>query len=49
VFKDLLNTTNFQKSLFIMVAGIIGVFLVLIIFYVLIKVIARLFPEKKNK
>lgn len=42
----LINATDFQKSLFITAAGLLGVFAVLIVFFVLIKVIAKLFPDK---
>jgi len=46
MIENFVNASNFEKSLFIMVAGVAGVFFVLILFYLLIKVITRLFPEK---
>lgn len=44
--ENLINATTLEKGLFIMAAGVTGVFVVLILFYLLIKVITRLFPEK---
>ena len=46
MLESLINATPIQKGLFLMAAGIAGVFAVLIIFYVLIKVLQRVFPEK---
>jgi len=40
------NGTNLDKSLFLMLVGMAGVFAVLILFFVLIKVLIKLFPEK---
>lgn len=42
------NGTTLDKSLFLMLAGMAGVFSVLIIFFVLIKVLIKLFPEEGN-
>lgn len=40
------NGTTLDKSLFLMLAGMAGVFSVLIIFFVLIKVLIKLFLKK---
>jgi len=43
---SILGATDLQKGLFVMIAGVAGVFIVLILFYFLIRVITRLFPSK---
>lgn len=40
------NGTPFEKGVAVMLGGMLGVFIVLIIFYFLIKLITRLFPYK---
>ncbi|MFA6308653.1 MAG: OadG family protein [Clostridia bacterium] len=40
------NQSTFIKGLFVMAIGIAGVFLVLIIFYFLIKILTKIFPSK---
>lgn len=45
---SMLGATNLQKGLFVMAAGVAGVFVVLILFYLLIRVITKLYPEKKQ-
>lgn len=40
--------SNIMKSLFLMGIGVMGVFSVLILFFVLIKVLVKLFPEKSE-
>ena len=42
----LIGASNIEKGLFIMAVGIAAVFLVLIVFFVLIKALVRIFPEK---
>ncbi|HOJ11046.1 MAG TPA: hypothetical protein PK733_10695 [Clostridiales bacterium] len=49
MFEYLINGTNLQKALFVMLAGILGVFAVLILFFILIIVLVRVFPEKEEK
>lgn len=44
-FKE---ASNIEKGLFIMGVGIAGVFLVLIVFYLLIKLLGKAFPNKGN-
>lgn len=44
---NIINAPIMQKGLFIMLAGIVGVFTVLLIFYLLIKAISILFPYKE--
>lgn len=43
-----LNGSNMTKALFLMGAGIGGVFLVLVLFYLLIRLLLKLFPEREN-
>ena len=43
-----ISASNMQKGLFVMLVGILGVFLVLVIFFFLIKVLQKVFPFKKE-
>ncbi|MGI6776829.1 MAG: OadG-related small transporter subunit [Acetivibrionales bacterium] len=49
MLENFVNGTTFQKGIFVMIFGIIGVFIVLILFFLMIKVITRLFPYKDNE
>ncbi len=40
------NASNMEKGLYVMVVGLIGVFSVLILFFLLIKVLEKLFPQE---
>jgi len=46
--QKLIDGTPMQKGIFVMVGGMLGVFLLLILFYLLIKTILRLFPYKQE-
>lgn len=46
MIENLINSTNITKALFVMGAGIGGVFIVLILFFFMIKLLARIFPDK---
>lgn len=46
MLESIINSSNIMKSLFLMGVGVAGVFFVLILFFVLIKVLIKLFPEK---
>ncbi|NSW91936.1 MAG: OadG family protein [Firmicutes bacterium] len=46
MFEYFVNGTNLQKSLFLMIIGMAGVFAVLILIFVLIKLLIKMFPEK---
>ncbi|MCX7710460.1 MAG: OadG family protein [Clostridia bacterium] len=48
MFENLTAMTNIQKGFFLMGVGIAGVFLVLIVFFFLIKLLTKVFPEKDN-
>jgi len=48
MFSNLAGSSTLTKSLFLMLVGLAGVFSVLILFYILIKVLLKLFPEKGN-
>lgn len=44
--NHLINGTNMQKGVVVTIGGILGVFLVLILFYITIRIMNRLFPYK---
>lgn len=44
---NLLGASDLQKGLLVMATGISGVFIVLILFYFMIKILIKLFPYKK--
>jgi len=46
MFDSLINSSSLTKSLFLLGVGVAGVFFVLILFYILIKVLIKLFPQK---
>lgn len=47
--ENLMNGNNFEKGILVMLAGMLGVFIVLIIFYFLIRLLVRLFPYKHEE
>lgn len=49
MLENLVNASNIEKGLFIMLVGILGVFLVLIVFFFMIKLLQKLFPEKNGQ
>ncbi len=49
MFESLINGSDLQKGLFVSVVGIMGVFLVLILFYLFIKVLSKMFPYKPEE
>lgn len=46
---NLVNGTKMEKGIVVMFGGMLGVFLVLIVFYFLIKLITKLFPYKSEE
>lgn len=42
--EKLMNGSNIEKGILVMLGGMLGVFIVLIIFYFLIKVLTKVFP-----
>ncbi|HHV97147.1 MAG TPA: hypothetical protein GXX37_11875 [Clostridiaceae bacterium] len=48
MFGNLVGSSTLSKSLFLLVVGLAGVFSVLILFYILIRVLLKAFPEKGN-
>lgn len=46
--ETLQKAAPLHQGLFIMAAGVGGVFLVLILFFILIKVITKFFPEENS-
>jgi hypothetical protein len=49
MFESIINATNLQKGFFVMATGIVGVFIVLVLFFFLIKCLQLLFPAKDNE
>ncbi len=49
MLDSLINGSDMQKGLFVSVVGILGVFLVLILFYLFIRLLNKLFPYKTEK
>lgn len=44
--NSLISGTNMQKGVVVTIGGMLGVFAVLILFYITIRVMTRLFPYK---
>ena len=44
--QNLAKGTGFEKGLIVTIGGMLGVFIVLILFYFLIRLMKRLFPYK---
>jgi len=49
MLENLINGTAFQKGVFVMIFGMVGVFFVLVLFFFMIKVIIKLFPYKEKE
>lgn len=49
MLDNIIASSNIQKALFIMLVGIVGVFSVLIAFFIFIKLLAWVFPNKVNE
>ncbi|MCX8131727.1 MAG: OadG-related small transporter subunit [Clostridia bacterium] len=49
MIESLKKASELNQGLFVMLCGIGGVFLVLILFFLLIKGLAKAFPEKEDK
>lgn len=49
MLDNIIASSNIQKSLFIMLVGICGVFFVLIAFFFLIKILSKFFTNKKDE
>ena len=47
--ENLIAASDIQKGLFVMVVGVIGVFVVLIVFYFLIRLLGWIFPVKDTE
>ena len=44
--NNLMNGSNIQKGIVVTIGGMLGVFLVLILFYFAIRIMTKLFPYK---
>lgn len=49
MFDSLINGSNIGKGLFVTFGGMSGVFIVLIIFYFIIRLFTKLFPYKPEE
>lgn len=49
MFDSLINGTDFEKGIFVTVFGVLGVFAVLILFYLIIKLFSGSFFKKAEK
>jgi Na+-transporting methylmalonyl-CoA/oxaloacetate decarboxylase gamma subunit len=49
MLQDLISGSTFQKGILVTLGGMAGVFFVLILFYLMIKIITKLFPFKDLK
>lgn len=47
--ERLMNGSLIEKGILVMLGGMLGVFIVLIIFYFLIKLLIRVFPYKPDE
>jgi Na+-transporting methylmalonyl-CoA/oxaloacetate decarboxylase gamma subunit len=49
MFDSLMNGSDLEKGLFVTLVGILGVFLVLILFYLVIRIVTRFIPHKSEE
>lgn len=49
MLETLINGSNMDKGLFVTLIGMLGVFFVLILFYLVIKGFSKLFPYKPEE
>jgi Na+-transporting methylmalonyl-CoA/oxaloacetate decarboxylase gamma subunit len=49
MFNALINGSDFGKGLFVTLVGMLGVFFVLIVFYLLIKLFSKVIPYKPEE
>lgn len=47
--QDLINGTKMEQGIFVTIFGMFGVFLVLILFFFLIRLLTKLFPYKQEE
>ncbi len=47
--ENFMNGSNMEKGVLVMLGGMLGVFIVLIIFFFLIKLLVKLFPYKPEE
>lgn len=46
IFEYIAQGSNLQRAFFLMIIGMIGVFAVLTLIYILVKLLIKIFPEK---
>lgn len=49
MLETLINGSNIDKGLFVTLVGMLGVFFVLILFYVIIRIFSKVFPYKPEE
>jgi len=49
MIQNLINGTNLEKGIFVTIFGMLGVFLVLILFYFMIRILTKLLPYKSEQ
>lgn len=49
LIQDLINGTKIEHGIFVTIFGMTGVFIVLIIFFFLIKLLTKIFPYKQEE
>ena len=49
MLENMMNGSNFEKGILVMLGGMLGVFIVLITFYFLIKLMVKVFPYKPEE
>ena len=47
--EKMMNGSNIEKGILVMLGGMLGVFIVLIIFYFLVKLLMKVFPYKPEE
>lgn len=49
MFESLINGTNMEKGIVVTIFGLLGVFAVLILFYLMIRLLTKLLPYKQEE
>ena len=49
MIQDLINGTKMEQGIFVTIVGMLGVFLVLILFYFMIRLLTKVLPYKQDE
>lgn len=49
MIQSLINGTNFEKGIVVTIFGMLGVFVVLIVFYFMIRLLTKILPYKSEE